>query len=569
MRRVLAVRRDETRRRRAVDRREPDLGRLSGRLCAEHDLVAVGRDIVVADRDAREDRFTLARVDVGAPERRRRVRRCAAHVIQALRVGGEPRHRREAETGHDVPFRRERTIAGGVVDPDGAAVDADGRHERAVGRYGDAVLLGGSERELLGLAVRESLPPQMMLLGDRGGEVHPFAVRGPAGRRAGTGGPNRPSARIAGDRHEPARLPDRAIIHLDNERPFAIRRRVRVMRHRALVRWEIHLAVLRPAPRRDDHAEVHAALDLREEQVLRVEPRQAGGIRHQQARLALQRRHGVSAVPGRRVHRVGDFRAVGRERQTVLRPPILDERRRLAARQHFQIDLIGRQEPPVAANERQHPSVRRQRRRDRRVGEVGQLRIDKFAARPRQRAHDERRDDERGNRRGDRDWKAPSANVGRRRRHGANRLHAHVAEARRPAAELDARRRERRREHVSATRHCPNHLLRLITERAPDLEEALRQRIVGDGRLRPDGVDELALGDQAAVALDEIREHLERLAAQRHLPGALPQEAAVQIEHEVAEPVLPPGIAFGDVGLAAAHVASPLGDGNRGRTRGF
>src|SRR5690606_24765573 len=125
-----------------------------------------------------------------------------------------------------------------------------------------------------------------------------------------------------------------------------------------------------------------------------------------------------------------------------------------------------------------------------------------------------------------------------RERETANRPRASAPLGRR--AQRVVRRRplgDRCGEHVAAARDRADRLLRLVVERATDLDEALRERVVGDDDVRPDGADQLVLGHELAVALDEVGQDLERLGSQLDLRAVAAQEAAVEVKREVAEAI--------------------------------
>ena len=77
--------------------------------------------------------------------------------------------------------------------------------------------------------------------------------------------------------------------------------------------------------------------------------------------------------------------------------------------------------------------------------------------------------------------------------------------------------------------------LRPVAERLADFLDPLRQRVLGNGRVRPYGIEQLLLGEGAASLTHEEREDLERLRRQRH--GCLAAHHAERrgIEHERAE----------------------------------
>ena len=78
----------------------------------------------------------------------------------------------------------------------------------------------------------------------------------------------------------------------------------------------------------------------------------------------------------------------------------------------------------------------------------------------------------------------------------------------------------------------------IVIESPSDLEQTLRKRVVGNGRIRPDGIDEFSLADDAPVMLHQIRKNIEGLWPQRHFYVPAPEAAPVEVEAEVIEAVL-------------------------------
>jgi len=94
----------------------------------------------------------------------------------------------------------------------------------------------GPERDLLRCTIWKLLTPEMRAAANGRAEVHPLAIRRPGGRRAGTRGADLPASGAAIKWKEAARLTEReGLVHLDGKNRLAIRRRVRVMHHAALV----------------------------------------------------------------------------------------------------------------------------------------------------------------------------------------------------------------------------------------------------------------------------------------------------------------------------------------------
>ena len=168
-------------------------------------------------------------------------------------------------------------------------------------------------------------------------------------------------------------------IHSDYQCPFAVGRRIGVVRHRPLMPREIELPIFGAALGGCDDSHVRMNPYLRKQDPLRVQPRQPRGIRKQQGRLASQRRDCVCRPSTAGLdHGVCDPRAVRRKRQAVLKPRILGERNRLAAGKKLHVYLVGRVEGAVASVEGEHLAVGRQHRADRRVGEIRELGVRPF-----------------------------------------------------------------------------------------------------------------------------------------------------------------------------------------------
>ena len=103
----------------------------------------------------------------------------------------------------------------------------------------------------------------------------------------------------------------------------------------------------------------------------------------------------------------------------------------------------------------------------------------------------------------------------------------------------------------------------LVAQRAPNFEQALGKRIFSDRRVGPDGINQLGLGQEPTMPLDEIREDIERLRTQPDFRGAAVQNAAIDIQREIGKPVLAAGRRFGGVGARAAQGASLQSGGSR------
>src|SRR5262245_5669828 len=104
---------------------------------------------------------------------------------------------------------------------------------------------------------------------------------------------------------------------------------------------------------------------------------------------------------------------------------------------------------------------------------------------------------------------------------------------------LEPSRLDCRVEYVTTAWHGLHHSMPIVIERLPDLRNALRQRIIGDERVRPDGADELLFGNQSTVSFDQEHEHSECLASDAHFLSSSEQATAVEVEHDLAGGVRP------------------------------
>ena len=69
-------------------------------------------------------------------------------------------------------------------------------------------------------------------------------------------------------------------------------------------------------------------------------------------------------------------------------------------------------------------------------------------------------------------------------------------------------------QYEAASRYGSNELLVDVAECLADVENAVRQRIFGDGLTTPDLLDQVSLANQAATALDQVNERVEGLWSQ-------------------------------------------------------
>ena len=204
---------------------------------------------------------------------------------------------------------------------------------------------------------------------------------------------------------------------------------------------------------------------------------------------------------------------------------------RLAVGKELYIDLVGDEHGTVASIKCDHPSIGREGRRDRGIREAGDLGVRDRLLRAWPPHDPKEKTGACQGRQKDRNAQdSPIGPVrGRRRQHG--RRLAGVAR------KLHGRRGHRRNENIPAPGHRADQLLSIVVERAPDLQNALGQRIVGDRNIPPYPVDQFGLGGQPATPLDQIGQDLERFGPQRDLFAAAPERATFQVHFVLAEPV--------------------------------
>src|SRR5262245_65489487 len=174
-----------------------------------NNLDVVARDIEVLDRHARQQPIGFARRDVDGVELEGGRGGVWSHqAIRTRAVGGQARGPSILFRAGDVALRGDRALGVAVVNPQGVLTLADRRNERpAVRRDGNPFFFRRTEGDLLGAAVWKPLPPQMRIPTDGRGEIHPAAVRRPAGRPALAGWTHLPASRTSDEGHETARLP--------------------------------------------------------------------------------------------------------------------------------------------------------------------------------------------------------------------------------------------------------------------------------------------------------------------------------------------------------------------------
>ena len=100
--------------------------------------------------------------------------------------------------------------------------------------------------------------------------------------------------------------------------------------------------------------------------------------------------------------------------------------------------------------------------------------------------------------------------------------------------------------HVAAPCDRPDDGLRIVIERATNLEQALREGIVGDGSVGPDRLNHFVFGDELPVVHDQVCEDVEALGPEGHGHAVPEQESSVEIEDERSESILAPTLFIRD-----------------------
>lgn len=90
-------------------------------------------------------------------------------------------------------------------------------------------------------------------------------------------------------------------------------------------------------------------------------------------------------------------------------------------------------------------------------------------------------------------------------------------------------------DHIAAPQHGADQAIGLGAERLADVLHALGERIVGNGDVRPDRIDQLVLADDAAGIFQQAGKQRKRLGAQVDVEPAPLQPAPVQIEPVAGE----------------------------------
>lgn len=94
---------------------------------------------------------------------------------------------------------------------------------------------------------------------------------------------------------------------------------------------------------------------------------------------------------------------------------------------------------------------------------------------------------------------------------------------------------DRRLEQVSAAADGLDNRLS-VAERAPNLDQRLHERVVGDGDVLPDRVDQLRLGNQPARVDHEVRKDVVSAGPEPDLLRSANEHLPVWVQREAAKP---------------------------------
>src|SRR5579859_1431840 len=280
-------------------------------------------------------------------------------------------------------------FAGVIVNPDGTISGTDGSDQgTTVGRDHHPFLRSRSGGELFRCAIGEVLAPDVRVgalkidvvcetgLG-KGGDIDPFAVRGPgaAGARlCGRSDVKRGDIILSGgvEGHHTAGTEVSPTIHLHNENPLAVRGEIGMMGHAAVVWRNIDVAAVATAGIGGNNGHVQALLDFRKEQMFAaVDPGEGRGVGQEYVGFAAQDRNFHSDP--RRDSSVDNAGAIRGEYRPKFHGMVMSELNGLAVRKEFYVDVAGSKERIVAANEGEHAAVRRKGGIDGGIGEEGKL----------------------------------------------------------------------------------------------------------------------------------------------------------------------------------------------------
>ncbi len=95
----------------------------------------------------------------------------------------------------------------------------------------------------------------------------------------------------------------------------------------------------------------------------------------------------------------------------------------------------------------------------------------------------------------------------------------------------------------------------MLSQFAPNLDETLHQRVIGHRNVRPDGIHQFLLADQAARVPDQITEHVEGAWPQPDFIGAADKQLTPHIQCHVEERVSRRDVVPARVGRVGRGVA--------------
>jgi hypothetical protein len=75
--------------------------------------------------------------------------------------------------------------------------------------------------------------------------------------------------------------------------------------------------------------------------------------------------------------------------------------------------------------------------------------------------------------------------------------------------------------------------MRIVSQRLPQVHDALDQRILGNRRVFPESIQEFVFGDQAVPSLDQENQDIERLRPEADFPTVAGDQATGDIDFEI------------------------------------
>ena len=226
-----------------------------------------------------------------------------------------------------------------VVQPHRPVLRPDRGNERlAVRRHRNSFLRRWAKGELLWFSIWKTLPPDVKVI-RLGCEIDPFTIRRPRARKTRPGGRAYNSNFVrALEWNDTAGNNFASAVHLNNEYPSAVRRKVGMMGHTAFAGGHVDVPAISPALIRGHHRHVQSFFDLREEQPLSAfNPCQRGSVGQQQVRFATENRY-LPGVKGPALT-VGNTRIIRRKRRGQFWLRIVGQLDGLASRQQLYVEI--------------------------------------------------------------------------------------------------------------------------------------------------------------------------------------------------------------------------------------